>query len=293
MDLLQIKSFLTVADSLNFTTAADQLHLSQSTLSRQISAMESEWNILLFFRNNRNVALTPSGRYLHRELGMLYQQYMDKIENAQNIFKGYAGTLSIGVLEEVTLEGQSQKALSRYHEKYSNQLIEMKRGSFSDLTKGISDGSYDLIITLFFDISSHTSLRYKKLEQVQDGILISACNPLAQKEYFDLKDFSSETMIVLSQEDSSFASSGARNMCRDDLIFPIIKVAPNLDTAMLWVEAGLGFAFTYGNSVAAHNPSMRFIPFPAEKKIPESMLVLAWNPENQNPGIQKLISCYE
>ena len=79
MELRQLKYFVAVADTLNFSRAADTLYVSQSALSKQISDLESELDARLFRRNNRNVALTDSGvrllseaRAILAQAGMLY-----------------------------------------------------------------------------------------------------------------------------------------------------------------------------------------------------------------------------
>lgn len=293
MEMRQLQFFITVAKHRNFTTAATELHISQSTLSRQITAMERELNVLLLFRDNRNVNLTKSGEYLYEEFSKLYMNYTHLIENAQNIFKGYSGNLKFGLLEEFTLEGTMQNVLHQYHKSFPNQTIDMRRGSFQNLADGILDFTYDFITTFFFDISTIPLLRYKLIEKVQDGIIISRKNPLSNLNVFLPEKFREETFILLSKDDSKYAATGAIEFCTAHGFYPKIKIAPDLNTAMLWVEAGMGLAFTYSNSVAVHNPSMKFIPLQEKDFLLESSLVLAWNTHNTNPVIHNFIKCYE
>ncbi len=289
----QLQYFITVAKHRNFTTAATELNISQSTLSRHITAMERELNVLLLHRDNRNVNLTKSGQYLYEELSKLYLNYTHLIQNAQNIFQGYDGNLKFGILEEFTLEGMLQNVLHQYHKSFPNQSIDMKRGSFQNLTDGILDFSYDFIITFFFDISNNPLLRYKLIEKVQDGIIISRRNPLSKLNVFVPSEFKEETFILLSRDDSKHAADGAIKFCSKYGFYPKLKIAPNLNTAMLWVEAGMGLAFTYSNSVAVHNPTMKFIPFKDSDTIQESSLVLAWSMQNTNPVIHNFLKSYD
>ena len=64
MEIRQLRSFLAVADTLNFSRAAQSLFLSQSALSRQIMDLEKEIGLPLFERNTRRVELTEAGRLL-------------------------------------------------------------------------------------------------------------------------------------------------------------------------------------------------------------------------------------
>ena len=61
MNVLQLRYFITVAQLENVTKAADLLHISQSSLSKNISALEKELSVSLFDRNGKNIALNASG----------------------------------------------------------------------------------------------------------------------------------------------------------------------------------------------------------------------------------------
>ena len=61
MNTTQLECFVQVADNLNFRRAADELHLSQSTVSKQVASLEEELGGALFVRTTRDVALTAFG----------------------------------------------------------------------------------------------------------------------------------------------------------------------------------------------------------------------------------------
>ncbi len=66
MDIKSLRYFITVAEELNITKAAEKLNLSQPPLSIQIRNLEAELDTVLFIRGKRNLELTESGRLLYR-----------------------------------------------------------------------------------------------------------------------------------------------------------------------------------------------------------------------------------
>ena len=64
LDLRKLRYFVAVAEHLNFGRAAEQLHIAQPVLSRQIRALEQELNVTLFVRGNRGTELTAAGQAL-------------------------------------------------------------------------------------------------------------------------------------------------------------------------------------------------------------------------------------
>ena len=99
MNTTQIKCFLALSETLNFTKAAARLYLSQPALSRQIATLEQELNTLLLIRDSKNVRLTPAGALLAEELSGLNTALEDLISRTKAMGMGYSGSLTIGVLE--------------------------------------------------------------------------------------------------------------------------------------------------------------------------------------------------
>lgn len=95
MELDRMRAFVAVADLLSFTRAAEQLHLSQSPLSRRIRSLEDELGTRLFDRTTRDVQLTPAGRVLYEQATALLDSYLSAVEATRGAAEG-TGSLSIG-----------------------------------------------------------------------------------------------------------------------------------------------------------------------------------------------------
>jgi DNA-binding transcriptional LysR family regulator len=97
MELRHIRYFLAVAEYLNFSKAAQQLHMAQPPLSRQIRQLEDDLGVALFVRNKRRVQLTKAGTVFVDEARKLVMQAGHATEAARHAQKGECGIVRIGV----------------------------------------------------------------------------------------------------------------------------------------------------------------------------------------------------
>ena len=89
-------AFVAAAETLNFTTAAERMYLSQPSLSRHIQNLEDELGLQLFIRDRKHVTLTPSGLHLlpvAREICAASARFL---VSAKNLLEGDRGFLKVG-----------------------------------------------------------------------------------------------------------------------------------------------------------------------------------------------------
>lgn len=283
LNTTQIKCFLTLADTLNFTKAAARLYISQPALSRQISTLEQEINSLLFIRDQKSVRLTPAGALLASELGGIQASLENLITRVQTLGMGYTGTLTIGILEGQWMGEEFTNLYRRFMDTYPSIDFRMSQGSFGALRRQLDSGEIDIAITLEFDVAGLEHILYRPLSRDQAVFAISKERPLAQKETITFEDLVSETLLVISPEDCRMGSELLFGHLRDmNLKAPSIRYAPNLSTVMLWVEAGLGVGIINHQSNLARNPNVRLI---SEIPLKDASPCVAWKKENLNPAI--------
>lgn len=283
MNTTQIKCFLTLADTLNFTKAAAKLYISQPALSRQIASLEQEINSLLFIRDQKSVRLTPAGALLARELGGIQASLEELIARVQTVGMGYTGTLTIGVLEGQWMGEEFTNLYRRFMETYPNIDFRMGQGSFGTLRRQLDSGEIDIAITLEFDVAGLEDILYRKLTEDQAVFAISRERPLARKEVITFEDLVTETLLVISPEDCRMGGDLLFEHLREQRLIPRnVRYAPNLSTVMLWVEAGLGVGIINHQSNLARNPNVRLI---SEIPLKDASPCVAWRKDNLNPAI--------
>jgi DNA-binding transcriptional LysR family regulator len=104
MKFRHLEYFVTAAEELNFTHAADRLHVSQPPFSKQIHDLEGELGIDLFERQSKGVALTPAGKSFLIDARGILEDCQASIRKAQRISRGEVGELAIGYMSALTHE---------------------------------------------------------------------------------------------------------------------------------------------------------------------------------------------
>lgn len=133
MDKIErLKIFCMVAEKQSFSQVAKQLNLPRSTITYAIQALEKEYEILLFYRTTRNVALTHAGQGFYEETLQLFNHLKD-LNRFKSIHKGNVGKISIGMPQRIATRILIPY-LYEYYEKYPDiQVLINSRDDYSHL----------------------------------------------------------------------------------------------------------------------------------------------------------------
>ncbi|MBR0697151.1 LysR family transcriptional regulator [Bradyrhizobium lablabi] len=165
MDTELARTFLTVVSAGNFITAADRLHVSQSTVSTRIHTLEQQLGCTLFVRNKAGTTLTPAGRQFQRHASVLVRT-VEQARQDVGIPKGFTGTLvvggRIGLWEEYLLHW-----LPLMQATHPDISIRAESALEPELMQGLVEGRID--IGVMYTPQSRPGL---KVEQLFDEQLI-------------------------------------------------------------------------------------------------------------------------
>ena len=181
MELRVLNYFLTVAREENFTRAAEQLHVTQPTLSRQIAELEAELGVKLFKRGSHNIMLTDDGMLLKRRAQEIVslaertkQDFLCKEENIE-------GTVSIGSGEFLSTRLLTD-CIAAFRKKYPHVRYELYSGNADSIKESIERGLLDMgLVTEPIEIRKYEFVSMPVREQW--GALVREGSPLAAKEY--------------------------------------------------------------------------------------------------------------
>lgn len=286
MNTMQIKCFLKVVETLNFTKAASKLYISQPGLSRQIVSLEKELDTTLFIRDNRNVKLTPAAIILAEEFKNFEYKHDALVERVKRAGKGYTGKLIIGSLSGQLLGEEYTERYLDFTKANPEVDVLMQQGSFGDLRRWIENDEIDIALTLKFDILEMTDIVIQDFLDEMPFMAFSKKTALGQKKNITPKDLESETFISISPEDSPVASTTYDALRKQGIYkFADVKYAPNLATANMWIEAGLGVGLINKSAVIASQPSIAVIETKYQASANGAYSCFIWKKDNYNPAI--------
>lgn len=194
MELRVLRYFLTVAKEQSFTKAAEQLHITQPTLSRQISGLEEELETVLFNRNGRNITLTDEGLLLKRralEIIDLEDKIVDEFKENEDVVDG---VITIGCGEFAAVETLA-KIIKGYKRKYPMVQIALHTGTADNVLEMMNKGLID--IGLFLEPTNTENLDYIRIKDSDWWIVgMRPDDPLAEKEYITKEDLLNLPLIL-------------------------------------------------------------------------------------------------
>lgn len=270
MELRVLKYFLTVADEGNITRAADILHVTQPTLSRQLMELEDEMGTPLLVRGKRSVTLTDEG-YLFKQQAETIVELSNKLEHTFRDQKDViCGTIRIGATEAVGGRVMADR-MNEFRDRYQDVQFDLYNGMADNIKEMIEHGLLDL--GLVMEPIDTSKFEYVRLPQKETwGILLRRDHELAKKESVTLDDIKKYPLIMPGRENAKEQILHWMHCEERHLNIPAYYNL--LSNAALLVVAGMGCAVCLDGALSIHaDPELCF-----RKILPEHVTrsVLMW-----------------
>lgn len=269
MELRVLKYFLAVAREENITAAAESLHVTQPTLSKQLMDLEAELGKRLFERGKRKITLTEEGMFLRQRA----QEIIDLADKTETEFKSVnetvTGDVYIGCGETQGMR-EIIKVIKTVTEIHPDIRFHFYSGNDEDVSERLDKGLVDF--GLFVGNTSLDKYDYLKLS-VSDtwGLLMRKDDPLAEKKSIKPKDLEKVTLLCSRQALENNELSGW--LGKDFSKLNILSTHNLLFNASLMVEEGLGCALAIDELINTSDRNLTFRPFEPTIK---ADLIFAW-----------------
>ncbi len=248
---------LAVAETENFTRAAERCHVVQSALSHQVARLEKELGARLFERTSRKVRLTAAGEAFlpaARQALEAAERAKAEVAAATGEIRGKLAVGSIPTVAAVDLPA----VLRGYRLRYPQVGISLRVGSSEQLVEQVRDGALDVAFLGVPPGFRPQGVRERELAHGQHVAVVAPDHPLATESEVDLSRLVEETFVdfaegsaARAQSDEAFAAAGLRR----EVAFEVSGV----DFMGRMVRHGLGIALL-PSTFAAELPGVRAVP---------------------------------
>lgn len=245
LDLRKLRYFVTVADQLHFGRAADELHIAQPALSRQIRALEQDLGVSLFTRDRHGVELTDAGRQLLADAGPLLAS-AQAVRRRVSAAAGGKRRLMVGFRAGVAVT----PAVRAFEGRHPDVVVDVQRIEADDQAAMLLDGRIDVgYVRLPID---EAGLRVTPLYTEPRVAVLPAGHRLAGKEEVTEADLAGEPLVWHGDPSTQ----------------PTKRPLPNagylvrgVDEILQHVAAGRGISFLARSaSVFSSHPDIVYVP---------------------------------
>jgi DNA-binding transcriptional LysR family regulator len=193
MELHQVRYFLSVCQTLNFTRASEICHVSQPALSRAIQQLEAELDGELFCRERSHTHMTDFGRTVYPALRQCYESSLNAKSLAECFRKGGQAPFSLALGRSLEMEHVTP-VLREVAEAFPNIEINIFRGPPHEIADKMKNGDVEIALAEPLD-DGWERFDTRKLYNEEFGLLINKDHELADRDVLKLQDLVHERLL--------------------------------------------------------------------------------------------------
>ncbi len=270
MEIKSLRYFLAVAREENMSRAAQILHVTQPTLSKQLKALEDELGKKLFTRRSFSIKLTNEGLLLKNraeDLILLTDKIRQEFLSLDDIT---GGELFFGLAESYQIKFLAQ-AIKEFKQQYSNLHYHITSGDTEQISDKLDKGVLDFVVLAEFPDSS----KYEYIEFPESdiwGLVMPKDDPLAQKEQITINDLINLPLFCSDQAWNCEIKAWAGNF------YPQLKLEGSFRLSYngsIFAKERLGYLLTFDKLINTTTESQ--LVFRQLYPKLETRLYIAWN----------------
>jgi LysR family cyn operon transcriptional activator len=255
MELRHLRYFDAVAETLNFTRAAERLHVTQSTLSHQIKQLEEELGMPLFDRSGKVVRMTEAGEILRSHMTPALEQIDLGLQALRAPGGAITGSVRLGTTPSFNTQMVPQ-CVATLLKSYPSIQVTVEELAAGQILKRLRSGHLDMAVS--YPPGEGTDLWFEPLYNEELQLVVAATHPLARRRRVRMVELHNVRMVMLPAQfltrkllDDCFAAAGAKPLIAAQLnsVAPMIELIRRTDLAGIIAE-----------SAVAQSAELRVIP---------------------------------
>ena len=244
LDAHQLNIFLVAAETLNFTQAAERLHMSQPSVSQHIRALEKHFDEVLFIRQGRSLILSDAGRVLI-PMAQQFVKQSTRINEAMSSLKGHIkGRISIRC-NALTGRYTLPEFFSQFHKLYPEVTIACRTDACGFPLETLRSGD---IHFLFTNLENIVEPCFQTQHLLTDEImLITPQNhPWAKREFIEAEELLEEKFILPAENTKTYQKVNEALASKNLSLLQLdsFLTLDNAEAIVLSVDKGLGLSFS-------------------------------------------------
>jgi DNA-binding transcriptional LysR family regulator len=238
IEMRHLRALLALAEELNFTRAAQRLHLTQQALSGQIRQLEERVGTRLVERDTRRVQLTSAGQTLCEHARPLLAGAEHAVLATRAAGDGGA-RLTVGYIAALTRRLVAP-AFERFYATHPGVEVTIHFAGFLDPIGGLRDGTAD--VAILYGEFEHDGIELRPLFSEPRGVALAADHPLATRPVITIEDFLREPLVEVPVRDVIWSDFWTAANHRNGTPPRIGASVTTLDGLIEAIAAGLGVA---------------------------------------------------
>lgn len=218
MTFEQLDYFIASVESETFFDAAESMHTTQSTLSKQIRKLEKELNVDLWDRSRRRAELTPAGKAFYIEAQKLSRQYHESLKKMKEFQPVVKQELCIGTLPFLAQYHLTER-IRKFIQVHPEITLTLSEVEENDLLTGFSQDTFELIIARETMIDTEL-YSFKPIAEDTLSVILPTEHPLATSDTLSLEDIKFERFILMHPYTSIY------QLCRK--LFEAASIQPKI-----------------------------------------------------------------
>jgi LysR family cyn operon transcriptional activator len=265
LELRHLRYFACLTETLNFTRAAERVHVTQSTLSHQIRQMEKELGLQLFDRVGKRVMVTESGElfltYVLRSLKELDQGLSALKQDPSKV----SGVIRVGATHTFNLEF-IPACVATFLGRYPTVKVTVEELAADAIDSALDKGTLDVGIA--YRPASPSELRFEPLYNEEMVLVVSDQHPLSQRKRLRMVELHHQALVLLP---ATFATRQMLNECFNACgAEPVVAAEMNTIAPMLGLVARTTIAAIVSRDAILPARGLKVIPIesPTPIRIP-------------------------
>lgn len=195
MDIEYMKRFIAVSQCLNFSKAAEELFISQPTLSHSVTNLEKKVGAQLLVRNTKSVKLTPEGKRLLPAFMEIVRIYESAVQEVSQQMNSENGVLNIGQMGPA-IDNRMSYWIRQFGKVYPNVEIQVLRCTSAAVKEAFENRQFHLCVMYKKTADTISGLKYQVVGQERFKVCLNEEHPLAKQERISLKQLKDERFLL-------------------------------------------------------------------------------------------------